>query len=49
MIAGADQRVKAAAPSCGGISDRYTKDDLHYATVSDPPQPQADNLPRHLP
>jgi len=37
LIAGADKRVKAAAPSCGGISDRYSEDDLHLATVSDPP------------
>ncbi len=37
MIAGADHRVKAAVPSCGGISDRYSEDDLHLATVSDPP------------
>jgi hypothetical protein len=37
MIAGSDNRVKAAAPSCGGISDRYTNDELHLATVSDPP------------
>lgn len=37
MIAGADRRVKAAAPSCGGISDRFSESDLHLATVSDPP------------
>ena len=37
LISGADKRVKAAAPSCGGISDRYSEDDLHLATVSDPP------------
>ena len=37
MISGADSRVKAAAPSCGGISDRYSDSDLHLATVSDPP------------
>ena len=37
MISGADKRVKAAVPSCGGISDRYSDDDLHFATVSDPP------------
>ena len=35
--AGSDKRVKAAAPSCGGISDRYSNDSLHLATVSDPP------------
>ena len=35
--AGSDSRVKAAAPSCGGISDRYTEDLLHLVTVSDPP------------
>jgi hypothetical protein len=37
MTAGSDKRVKAAAPSCGGISDRYSKNPLHLATVSDPP------------
>ena len=37
LIAGADQRVQAVAPSCGGISDRYTTDDLHLVTVSDSP------------
>ena len=37
MTAGSDKRVKAAAPSCGGISDRYSKHPLHLATVSDPP------------
>jgi len=37
MISGADSRVKAAAPSCGGISDRYSENDLYLATVSDPP------------
>jgi hypothetical protein len=37
MTAGSDKRVKAAAPSCGGISDRYSKYPLHLATVSDPP------------
>lgn len=33
--AGADRRVKAAAPSCGGISDRYNKDPLHVTTIGD--------------
>ena len=37
MIAGADERVKAAVPSCGGISDRYSDVQLHLSTVSDPP------------
>ena len=37
MISGSDQRVKAAVPSCGGISDRYSEDDMHLVTVSDPP------------
>ncbi len=37
LTAGSDDRVKAAAPSCGGISDRYSKNPLHLATVSDPP------------
>jgi len=37
MIAGSDKRVRAAVPSCGGISDRYSENDLHLNTVSDPP------------
>jgi hypothetical protein len=37
LTAGSDKRVKAAAPSCGGISDRYSKSPLHLKTVSDPP------------
>ena len=37
LTAGSDKRVKAAAPSCGGISDRYTTNPLHLLTVSDPP------------
>ena len=35
MTAGADARVKAAAPSCGGISDRPTDNALYAATVAD--------------
>ena len=35
--AGSDSRVKAAAPSCGGISDRYNKNPLHVKTVGDSP------------
>lgn len=37
LTAGSDKRVKAAVPSCGGISDRYSFNPLHLATVSDPP------------
>ena len=37
LTAGSDKRVKAAVPSCGGISDRYSKSPLHLKTVSDPP------------
>ena len=37
LTAGADTRVKAAAPSCGGMSDRYSSNELHLRTVSDPP------------
>jgi hypothetical protein len=37
LTAGSDERVKAVAPSCGGISDRYSSNSLHLATVSDPP------------
>ena len=35
LTAGSDDRVKAAAPSCGGISDRYNKDPLFRATLGD--------------
>ena len=37
LTSGSDDRVKAAAPSCGGISDRYSSNSLHLSTVSDPP------------
>jgi len=37
MTAAADARVKAAAPSCGGISDRDNKSALFRATVGDDP------------
>ncbi|MDF1862388.1 MAG: acetylxylan esterase [Verrucomicrobiales bacterium] len=33
--AASDERVKAAAPSCGGISDRYSENPLHRNTVGD--------------
>lgn len=35
LCAGADARVKAAAPSCGGISNRPTDNALYSATISD--------------
>ncbi|MDA0840478.1 MAG: NPCBM/NEW2 domain-containing protein [Planctomycetota bacterium] len=35
MTAGADSRVKAAAPSCGGISDRDSDNALYRATIGD--------------
>ena len=35
--AATDKRVKAAAPSCGGISDRYNKNPLHPVTIGDSP------------
>lgn len=35
LTAGADDRVKAAAPSCGGVSDRYNEDALFRATLGD--------------
>ncbi len=35
MTAGADSRVKAAAPSCGGLSDRPADNALYAATVAD--------------
>lgn len=37
LTSGSDSRVKAAAPSCGGISDRYNKDSLYRNTVGDAP------------
>ncbi|MEO0413701.1 MAG: dienelactone hydrolase family protein, partial [Verrucomicrobiota bacterium] len=36
-VTGADNRVKAAAPSCGGTSDRYNDLTLHQNTVGDSP------------
>ena len=33
--AGSDTRVKVAAPSCGGMSDRYNRDPLHVNTIGD--------------
>ncbi len=33
--AGSDPRVKAAAPSCGGISERFNPNPLHPATIGD--------------
>lgn len=35
MTAAADRRVKAAAPSCGGLSDRSSTSALYRATISD--------------
>ncbi len=35
MTAGSDVRVKVAAPSCGGVSDRYSEHALYRATISD--------------
>ncbi|MDO6605649.1 dienelactone hydrolase family protein [Arenibacter palladensis] len=35
LTTGSDSRVKAAAPSCGGISDRYNEDPLFQATLGD--------------
>lgn len=35
MTAGADDRIKAAAPSCGGISDRDKSDELLRDTIRD--------------
>lgn len=40
MTAAADERVRAAAPSCGGVSERQGRSDLYLATVGD-----AANLP----
>src|SRR5690606_18223621 len=35
LTAGSDTRVKAAAPSCGGVSDRYSDNELFRATIGD--------------
>jgi len=35
MTAAADSRVKAAAPSCGGISDRTSDNAIYRATIND--------------
>ncbi len=35
MVAGTDERVKAVAPSCGGISDRSNASPLYQATLAD--------------
>ena len=35
VMTSVDPRVKAAAPSCGGISDRYNASELFNATVGD--------------
>ncbi len=37
LTAGIDRRVKAAVPSCGGVSDRYNKKPLFQATLGDVP------------
>ena len=35
VMTAVDSRVKAAAPSCGGISDRYNKSPLFRSTIGD--------------
>ena len=35
VLTAVDQRVKAAAPSCGGVSDRYSRSALYRATLGD--------------
>lgn len=35
VMTAVDPRVKAAAPSCGGISDRYNRSELFRATIGD--------------
>lgn len=35
VMTSVDPRMKAAAPSCGGISDRYSKSPLFRATIGD--------------
>ena len=45
MTAGSDKRVKAAAPSCGGISDRYNEREIFRNTVGDAPSLQNISCP----
>ena len=45
LTAGSDARVKAAAPSCGGISDRYDANVLQNNTVGDGPSLSAISCP----
>ena len=45
LTAGCDDRVKAAAPSCGGISDRYNSQPLHREVVGDSPSLKNVNCP----
>lgn len=45
LTAGSDARVKAAAPSCGGISDRFNAKELHRNTVGDGPSLSAITCP----
>ncbi len=45
MTAGTDSRVMAAAPSCGGISDRYKNKPLYNSTVGDAPYLQRISCP----
>ena len=35
MTSGSDDRLKAAAPSCGGVSDRYKASALYNTTIGD--------------
>lgn len=35
VLTAVDPRVKAAAPSCGGISDRYSDNELYRSTIGD--------------
>ena len=37
LTAGSDSRVKAAVPSCGGVSDRYNDSALFQGTIADLP------------
>lgn len=45
LTAAADKRVKAAAPSCGGISERGNANPLHCETVGDAPNLQRITCP----
>ena len=49
VMASVDPRVKAAAPSCGGISDRENVSQVFVTTICDDVSPAGDFVPNYLP